>query len=40
MLIFSIMFMLPGCIDSGNEADSIFHGELITSVNQYPNSLY
>ena len=25
------MFMLPGCIDSGNEADSIFHGELITS---------
>ena len=30
-LIFSIMFMLPGCIDSGNEADSIFHGELITS---------
>ena len=31
VLIFSIMFMLPGCIDSGNEADSIFHGELITS---------
>ena len=25
------MFMLPGCIDSGNEADPIFHGELITS---------
>ena len=25
------MFMLPGCIDSGNEADSTFHGELITS---------
>ena len=31
VLIFSIMFIVPGCIDSGNEADSIFHGELITS---------
>ena len=29
-----LMFILPGCVNSSDEAESIFHGELITSGNK------
>ena len=29
-----LMFLLPGCVSSQDNTESIFHGELITSSNQ------